>query len=185
MPRKTMIPTLLLVLAAVSSFPFGLYECFDGYYKGLYKCLSIFDDQRRQDCFSRELQTLKASLDAASADPRSNLNGVRVFFLGFFRNERKLVPITESFTVPTGGTYFLTVVNGNPLDGRSRAEKCVLVLWNDKGVSPLAELDSSEPQVEREIKLEAGKTYFVSADRLDPVPAYVTVLITDKKLPKE
>ncbi len=180
-----MIPTLLLVLAAVSSFPFGLYECFDGYYKGLYKCLSIFDEQRRQDCFSRELQTLKASLDAASAEPRSNLNGVKVFSLGFFRNERKLVPISEPFSVPATGTYYLTIVNGNPLDGRSMAERCVLALWGDKGVEPLAELGRSEPRAEKTIRLEGGKTYSIGVDGLDPVPAYVTVLISDKPLPKE
>jgi len=175
--KKFHAMAFLAGLVAASSFAFGVYECLDSYNKGLMKCFSVFDDQKRTSCYWGETETLKASLEASTA--------AKICSVGFFRNERILVSTCESFAVPSSGTYILTVVNGNPLDKRGTAKSCSLSIWDGKSLTPLAEFKNSEPRLEKEIKLEAGRNYLVSADDITPVASYVTTIISEKKLAQQ
>lgn len=180
--KKQTLFAVLSAFLAVSCFSFGVYECLDSYHRALIKCLSVYDDQKRQDCYWAETENFRASLEAAAADKSTTLLGTKVISVGFFRNEIKLVSACESFSVPSTGTYYLTVLNGNPHDRKGRAETCALLLWDGKVLRSLAKFGQAEQKTEKEIALEAGKTYLISADEISPVASYVITIISDRKL---
>lgn len=180
--KKQTLFAFLSAFIAVSCFSFGVYECLDSYHGALMKCLSVYDNQKRQDCYWKEADNLRASLESAAADKSTTLYGTKIISVGFFRNEVNMVSACESFTVPSTGKYYLTILNGNPRDKKSRAQECSLFLWDGKALLPLAKFGQSEQKTEMEIVLETGKTYLISAEEIVPVASYVTTIISDRKL---
>ncbi len=128
-------------------------------------------------------ETLKKSLNLIFETIKKS--SFRVYYCGFFRNEgRRILSINDPFSVPQEGEYFLTVLNGNPRDKRSRAKMLRILLHNDKTSEKILEESdfSKEEKTTRKIKLEGGINYSLSIEQIEPIPSYITVLVSSNPI---
>lgn len=173
----------ILCLSLISFFAFSgfcsLSPLFDDYFESSYKCLQAFDENYRETCMWGSIETLKKNLNTFETIKKSSF---KVYYCGFFRNEGiRILSINDPFSIPKNGEYFLTVLNGNPRDKRSRAKMLRILLHNDKTSEKILEETnfSKEEKTIRKIQLESGINYSLQIEQIEPIPSYITVLVSD------
>jgi hypothetical protein len=156
---------------------------FEDYFTSAQKCLLAFDENYRENCMWGSVETLKNALNQKS--DRGKESSFKVYCCSFFRNEgRRILSVNNPFSVEKKGEYTLTILNGNPLDKRSKAKIARLSLWNGKDSQKIFdEKDFTKQEiVTSTIKLEKEKNYLIVPEEIEPIPAYVTVIISDKPI---
>lgn len=129
------------------------------------------------------IETLKKGLNQTSEIVKRC--AFKVYYCGFFRNEgRRILSVNDPFSTSKSGEYTLTVLNGNPNDKRSRAKAVKISLLTDKTSEKIFEETdfSKQERATKKIKLEKGKNYSFLIEQIEPIPSYITVLVSDNPI---
>ncbi|MFB3851359.1 MAG: hypothetical protein ACE14Q_05485 [Acidobacteriota bacterium] len=175
----------IAVLTVLFAFPIfcSLDYLFEDYFLSAKKCLQAFDENYRENCMWGNVETLKNALNQKSE--RMKESSFKIYCCSFFRNEgRRILSVNDPFSVEKTGDYVLTIVNGNPLDKKSKAKIVKLSLWDGKKSQRIFEERDLPAQeiITSVVKLEKEKNYSLILEEIEPIPAYLTIIVSDKKI---
>ncbi|MCX7830789.1 MAG: hypothetical protein N2445_07005 [Acidobacteria bacterium] len=182
MTKKNYFFAVILLLSASPFFASFSY-LFEDYFASANKCLRAFDENYREQCMWGSVETLKNALNQSSERSKKNL--FKIYYCGFFRNEgKRILSVNDPFSVESSGEYIVTILNGDPSEKRSKAKVVKLSILREKTSERIfdeAEFRNQE-KISVKIKLEKGKIYTLIPENLEPIPAYITVIISNKPI---
>lgn len=182
MPKKNLFVFLFFSLFALPFFCF-INFIFEDYYTNAQKCIQAFDLNYRENCMWGSVETFKHSLNLTSE--RMQKSFFKIYCCSFFRNEgRRILSVNDPFSVEKSGEYVITMLNGNPLDKKSKAKTVKFFLWTEKESRKLFDEQDLTKQeiVTFTVKLEKGKKYSFVIAEIEPIPAYITLIVSDKPI---